>query len=79
MKNKPPRYIVTPHNDNQKGGQQAGLGSLGVTVESPYYGLMASSEDGRSQLRNKEIAMEMILWGEALLREKHPQKYKHLT
>lgn len=57
-----PDLLITPWPDRSKGGQHVGTAS-GVRVEHVPTGLVAIVETERSQHRNKEIAVEMILGG----------------
>lgn len=45
----------------QKGGQHVGIGPMGVRITHIPSGIEAFVDIGRSQHRNKEIAMDMIL------------------
>lgn len=47
----------------QKGGQQVGTPTLGVTVIHNPSGLLVTCTAERSQYKNKRIACSMIEWG----------------
>jgi protein subunit release factor A len=55
--------LVEVYPPRQTGGQVVGPGPCGVRITHLPTGLVAISDIGRSQHRNRNIAMDMILGG----------------
>ena len=55
--------IVMPYPPRVVGGQQVGRTTFGVSIEHIPSGLIAIAVSARSQHRNRQIAMDMILGG----------------
>ena len=68
-----PAYLkITVPQPNSKGGQSCGSTPPGVTVEHIPTSLKAFCDQGRSQLKNKNIAIAMIEYGLAEINWKDP-------
>ena len=56
-------YEETGTVEPRKGGQHVGTPNTAVRVTHLPTGLMAQSTYGRSQHRNRQLAMTMVEWG----------------
>lgn len=54
---------IEPYPTRERGGQHVGTGPSGVKITHIPSGLVAISTEARSQHRNREVAMNMILGG----------------
>lgn len=60
-------YKIEVLEETPKGGQQSGRIPIGVKVTHVASGLTASCEFERSQYKNREIAIRMIMRGREIL------------
>ena len=58
----PPDLLVETYRPHPPGGQQVGIHS-GVKITHLPTGLIAICDTNRSQHRNKQVAMDMLLGG----------------
>lgn len=52
--------IITPYPNRSSGGQYVGSASLGVSVEHIPTRIKISYDGGRSQIRNRNIALALL-------------------
>lgn len=63
--NNPQNFLIEPYPLHQKGGQHVGVISTGIKITHIPSGLIAICNAARSQLKNRDIALNMIevgLW-----------------